>query len=124
MRFRTQLSNQLRGFLREYGIVLPLGLAVVRREVPDIASDMDNGLPPRARALLWKQYHALVRADEEVSELKSMLEQESQENPLCRRLRAMPGVGPVVSTALVAAVGDARVFRNGAKQVRPARRKA
>ena len=113
VRYRTQLGNQIRGFLREYGIVLPQGLTVVRREVPDIASDMENGLPALARALLWKQYHLLVQAHEEVSGLTAMLEHESQQNPLCRRLRTMPGVGPVIATALVAAVGDARVFRNG-----------
>ena len=113
VRLCTQLGNQMRGFLREYGIVLPLGLHVVRREVPDIASDAANGLPSMTRWLLWKQYDSLVRASEEVESLTSLLEQESKGNPLCRRLLAVPGFGPITSTALVAAVGDARVFRSG-----------
>lgn len=113
VRLCTQLGNQMRGFLREYGMVLPVGLHVVRREVPDIASDAENGLPSITRALLWKQYETLVRASEEVISLTSMLEYESKHNPLCRRLLAMPGFGPITSTALVASVGDARVFRSG-----------
>lgn len=113
VRLCTQLGNQMRGFLREYGIVLPLGLHVVRREVPDIASDTSNGLPSMTRWLLWKQYESLVRAREEVAGLTSLLEHESKHNPLCRRLLAVPGFGPITSTALVAAVGDARVFASG-----------
>ena len=49
---RTRLSNQLRGFLGEYGIVLPQGLAVIKREVPAIASDPERDLPGDFRALL------------------------------------------------------------------------
>ena len=109
----TQLGNQMRGFPREYGIVLPLGLHVVRREVPDIASDMSNGPPSMTRWLLWKQYESLVRASREAASPTSVLEHESKHNPLCRRLLAAPGFGPITSTAHLAAVGDARVFASG-----------
>ena len=109
---RTQLANQLRGFLGEYGIVLPQGLAVVKREVPAIASDPERELPGQFRALLCMQHEMLMRVDEQVADLTAMLERESKENPLCERLMSIPGFGPIVSTAMVAAVGDGWAFSN------------
>ena len=110
---RTQLANQLRGFLREYGIVLPQGLAVIKREVPAIASDPERALPGDFRALLCMQHQALMQVDEQVADLTAMLERESKENPLCERLMSIPGIGPMVSTALVASVGSGWAFSSG-----------
>ena len=112
VRLRTQLSNQLRGFLREYGIVLPQGLAVIKREVPQIASDPERELPGTFRALLCMQHQALMQADEQVAHLTAMLVRESKENPLCERLMSIPGIGPIVATALVASVGNGWAFSN------------
>ena len=112
VRLRTQLSNQLRGFLREYGIVLPQGLAVIKREVPQIASDPERELPGTFRALLCMQHQALMQADEQVADLTAMLVRESKENPLCERLMSIPGIGPIVATALVASVGNGWAFSN------------
>ena len=110
LRRRTQLVNQLRGFLGEYGIVLPQGRAVVMREVPAIASDPERELPGSFRALLCMQHQALLQADEQVADLTAMLVRESKENPLCERLMSIPGIGPIVSTALVASVGNGWAF--------------
>ena len=112
LRRRTQLVNQLRGFLGEYGIVLPQGRAVVMREVPAIASDPERELPGSFRALLCMQHQALLQADEQVADLTAMLVRESKENPLCERLMSIPGIGPIVSTALVASVGNGWAFSN------------
>lgn len=110
---RTRLANQLRGFLREYGIVLPQGVSVVMREVPAIATDEERELPGAFRALLCTQHQALMQVDEQVSELTAMLVRESKENPLCERLMSIPGIGPLVSTALVASVGSGWAFSSG-----------
>ena len=110
LRRRTQLANQLRGFLGEYGIVLPQGRAVVMRAVPAIASDPERELPGSFRALLCLQHQALLQADEQVADLTAMLVRESKENPLCERLMSIPGIGPIVSTALVASVGNGWAF--------------
>lgn len=113
LRRRTQLVNQLRGFLGEYGIVLRQGRAVVMRAVPDIASDAERELPGQFRALLWMQYEALTQVHKEVEDLTAMLVQESKENPHCQRLMSIPGIGPIVSTAVVAAVGNGWAFSSG-----------
>jgi len=110
---RTQLANQLRGFLREYGIVLPQGLRVIKREVPAIASDPERELPGDFRALLCMQHQALMQVDEQVADLTAVLDRESKENPLCERLMSIPGIGPMVSTALVASVGSGWAFSSG-----------
>ena len=112
LRLRTQLTNQLRGFLGEYGIVLPQGRAVVMREVPEIAADPERDLPGAFRALLCMQHQALKQADEQVADLTAMLVRESKENPLCERLTSIPGIGPIVATALVASVGNGWAFSN------------
>lgn len=110
---RTRLANQLRGFLGEYGIVLPQGVAVVMREVPAIATDPERALPGDFRALLCMQHQALMQVDEQVANLTAMLLRESKENPLCERLMSIPGIGPLVSTALVASVGSGWAFSSG-----------
>lgn len=112
LRRRTQLVNQLRGFLREYGIVLPQGRAVVMREAPAIASDPERDLPGSFRALLCMQHQALLQVHQEVEDLTAMLERESKQNPLCERLMSIPGIGPIVATALVASVGNGWAFSN------------
>lgn len=113
LRRRTQLVNQLRGFLGEYGIVLRQGRAVIMREVPAIASDPELDLPGSFRALLYMQHEALLQADEQVADLTAMLVRESKENPLCERLMSIPGIGPIVATALVASVGSGWAFSSG-----------
>ena len=110
---RTAQINQIRGFLLEYGIVLPQGATVVRKALPTILEDADNGLSFEMRALLADLREDLVRLDERIAEYDRKVARIAQQDPACQRLLSLPGVGPMIATALLAAVGDVSTFRNG-----------
>jgi len=110
---RTAQSHQIRGLLLEYGIVIPEGLAAVRKAIPGLLEAADNGLTPTFRALLNELYAALVHLDGRVTGFDKQIRQLSEANADCRRLMSVPGIGPMSATALVAAVGDTGVFHNG-----------
>jgi len=110
---RSALANQLRGFLAEFGIVVAIGLSSLRRRVPEVVEDAENELPARARSLFWGLYEELRGLDARIDELDMQLEAHCKSDPLCQKLRAIPGIGVVNASALVATVGDGRQFASG-----------
>ena len=110
---QTRLANQIRGLLGEYGIVMRKGVSVVRREVPELLGDADNGLSERFRALLFRQYQRFLSIDEELAWYKAQLIAEAKSDDTCRRLSAVPGFGPVVSSAFKSWIGDGKQFKRG-----------
>jgi transposase len=110
---RTALINQIRGFLLERGIVFRKGPAYLRRQMPLILEDAAANLTPRLRRLLsdlWQEWKQLQADIEAISE---EMEQISVSDAACQRLREIPGVGPLVATATVAAIGNGAAFRRG-----------
>lgn len=110
---RTALVNQIRGLLAEYGLVVPQGRAVLRRALPALLEDADNGLSFDFRQLLAELYDELVALDSRVDQLTGRIEQQVRQEPAAQRLMQVPGIGPLTASALVTAVGNARQFRNG-----------
>lgn len=110
---RTALINQIRGLLTEYGIVLPEGAKHVRRLLPKILEDIENGLTTEFRELLGQLRDDLVSMEKRVDGYDARIEAISKQNESCKLLETIPGVGPVTATALVASVGDVSVFKNG-----------
>ena len=110
---RTALANQVRGFLLEYGIVVAKGLGHLRRRLPEVLEDADNALSGMMREMLWELGEELRHLDERVGRFDTRVRELSRATPACQRLERIPGVGPVVATALVAAVGDGSAFGNG-----------
>ena len=107
---RTALANQMRGFLFEYGLVVAQGIGTLRRRVPELVEDADNGLPMAMRELLANEREELVHLDERVKRFDAQLDALVHDDPACRRLQTIPGVGPKVASALVAAAGDGQAF--------------
>ena len=97
----------------EYGIESPRGVAVLRRRLAGIVEDAENELPFNGRVLLRDLGEELRRLDERVKQFDAQIVAISQAEPACQRLQAIPGIGPLTATALVAAVGDAAEFRSG-----------
>lgn len=110
---RTALGNHIRGLLAEYGIVLARGPARLRAALPGIIAEADNGLPLLARRVFTDLYERLVSLERQCAEYDRHIACLAQQMPAARRLMQVPGVGPVTATAVVATVGDARLFRNG-----------
>ncbi len=109
---RTAQSNQLRGLLAEFGIVMPQGLSQLAKRLPEILEDGDNGLPGIMRQLLARLGGHLKDLDRQVQELEGQIQLWHRQNPTSRKLAAIPGIGPLTASALVATVGDARSFKN------------
>ena len=110
---RTALANQLRGFLFEYGLVVGRGVGTLLRRVVELVEDADNALPWAMRELLAGEREELMRLDERVKRFDAQLDTLARTDEACRRLQTIPGVGPKVATALVAAAGDAKEFASG-----------
>jgi transposase len=110
---RTAVINQIRGFLLERGITFAKGPANLRNQMPAILEDGEQNLTPRMRSLLahlWQEWKTLNSDIERVSdEIDAIAGQDAA----CQRLRQIPGVGPLVATATVAAIGNGAAFRKG-----------
>jgi transposase len=110
---RTALGNQIRGLLLEYGVAIGLSLITLRRRLTGILDDEHNELTPQARALFRELYTELVDLEGKIVYIERKINQVFRSSESCQRLAQIDGVGPLTSTALVAAVGDASVFKNG-----------
>lgn len=110
---RTALINQIRGLLMEYGIVLPKGPSYVRMQLPEIMEDTGNGTTVELREMLRELRDELVHMDERISKYDGKIRAISEQNEYCTLLQSIPGIGPLIATALIAAVGDVSVFKNG-----------
>jgi transposase len=110
---RTALSNEIRGLLAELGIVVPASLWKLRRALPEILEDGENGLPGGFRSLLSQMGDELRALDGNITEYDARIARAAREDDRIKRLLEIEGIGPVVASALVAAVGDARQFGKG-----------
>ena len=110
---RTAKANQIRGLVGEYGLVAPVRITQLRRAVPDWLEDVENGLSVRFRRLLLGLWDDLQQLDRRIAELDGEIKVIAQSSPAAQRLMQLRGVGPVVATALVAALGQGRAFRKG-----------
>ncbi|MEE8311212.1 MAG: IS110 family transposase [Candidatus Binatia bacterium] len=110
---RTALVNQIRGLLAEYGIIVAPGVAKVRRALPDIIEDAEQSLPGLARQTFAEMNDRLADLDRRSLAYDRRIELLAHEMPAAQRLMQLEGIGPVTATALIATVGNARVFDNG-----------
>jgi len=108
---RTQSANQLRGQLAEYGVIAPRGLSALRRAVAELSGEPQRVTPLMA-ALAAAGVELLAALESQRQELDRRIQQACRSAERCRRLTAIPGVGPLTATAAVAKVGNARQFPN------------
>ena len=110
---RTSTINAIRGHMAEFGIVAARrGLGM--KELLAIISDVDDArLPSMARELLVLQVEHLRAIETRIADLDRRLQQQARNDAAARRLTAIPGIGPVIATAMVATVVDAQIFPSG-----------
>lgn len=113
VRSRTALSNEIRGVLAEFGIIVPLGLSQLRQALPVVLEQQDNGLTARFKSLLTELAEELRQIDDRIALHDKRIQAEAREDERVKRLLEIEGIGPVSASALVAAVGDARQFASG-----------
>lgn len=110
---RTQLINQIRGLLAEYGVVLPQHAGQVRSGLPAVLEDAENQLTGFGRELFQGLYEDLAQLDEKIAAADGRIQIAFQNTPNCRRIAAVEGVGPLIATAIVAAISNGHAFENG-----------
>ena len=112
VRQRTQLINALRGHMGEFGLVVPQG-ADRAKELVALVADPDTLVPAAARPALQVLVSALERLEAEICGLEAEIVRRARENEVARRLMTIPGVGPLIATALVALAPPPQTFRRG-----------
>lgn len=113
MESRTAQVNQIRGLLAEFGLVVAQGIDKLRGQLPGILEDGENGLPTLARETLAELLAQWRYLDQRVAHYDRQIAQWAAASEPAQRLLAVEGIGPLTATAVVASVGDAKVFRNG-----------
>jgi len=109
---KVALSNQIRGILYEYGIKIPQGDKSLRLNLSDLLAG-DDRISPMLHEELDKLRDEYLQLLERIKDQEKKIESIAKRSDPCRRLMTIPGVGPLNSTAIVAAVGDVSAFKNG-----------
>jgi transposase len=110
---QTGIINQLRAFLLERGITFRQGRLYLRKNMPAILEGAGAVLSPRMQRILHELWREWIAVEEQVTHATEAIEAISREEEACRRLLAVPGVGSLVATAMVAAVGNGSAFARG-----------
>lgn len=107
IRDRTKTVNQIHGFLLEFGISLPVGLAVIKR-LPAVLAE--HPLPPHLVGILERLHAHFKYLGEQIGEIDRELGQQLAEDDLGQRLLSIPGVGPITASVLAAEMGDGKQY--------------
>jgi transposase len=110
---RTAVVNQVRSLLLERGFTLPKGRSHVDEALPRILEDAELPLSGSFRLLLAQLKLELEQLSTRIDQLDLVILKRAKEDDACQRLTAIPGVGPVTATALIAAVGNGSAFQRG-----------
>ena len=112
IKVRTQQANQIRGLLYEFGVVVPMGWRALLDAATEQLTEPTSAVPVLLRDPLLEQLQALRDATTRIVALEQQLVCWQRRQPECQRLMAIPGVGPLTATAVIASVADARQFRS------------
>ena len=113
MRQRVQLSNAIRGHMAEYGLVAPVGRNGLQRLIAILGNPDDDRVPEVARASLAPLVRQFGLVNEQVLENDRRVRASARSTELGCRLMEVPGVGPVLASAIVATVPNPTVFKSG-----------
>ena len=113
IRQRTMLINAIRAHMAEFGIVAPVGVPQVKKLLAIIADTGDARLPPVARSCLEGLSRQFLSLHEEIAIAERHIHAWHRSNAVSRRLESIPGIGPIIASALAVSVPDTEVFKNG-----------
>lgn len=113
VRSRTKVVNQARGLLAEYGIIIPKGIQRFRKSCPEILEQENELLSALMKKLLHNAYEHFQYLEKKVDECNLEIEALFKTNESCKRISKIEGIGPIVATAIVSAIGEPGSFKNG-----------
>jgi len=111
---RTKLSNQLRGLLGEYGVVISQGFAMLHKSLPSLYDrQKENGLTECFKGNLELQYSLLLEIDKQIERYDSKVKAIAKTEAVCESVQKVEGIGPITAVALAATIGQPSDFKNG-----------
>jgi transposase len=110
---RTGIINQIRAFLLERGVAVRKGPRFLRAELPTILAKRSDVLSPRMLRIVEDLAADWRRLDERIEGVSSEIASLVDQDAACKRLMSVPGIGPIISSAMVAAIGTGNVFSKG-----------
>lgn len=110
---RTATINQIRAFLIEQGIAVRTGAHSLRNSLFAILKNREGEISPRMRDLIVGLYEDWLWLDERIGTITREIEAIGKSEANCERLMSVPGIGPMISTAMVAAIGTGEAFGRG-----------
>jgi len=113
VRQRTGLVNALRGHLAEFGVIAPQGLRNVGKLIAIVRDEGDARLPDLARQVLQVLAAQIEQLEAAVAAIEKQLMAWHKSNPVSQRLASVPGIGPIIATAIAATVVEPGGFRSG-----------
>jgi transposase len=112
---RVALSNQIRGLLAEFGIIIPQGLKQLNLRLMQIIDSPSGVLPGDLRTMFSSLYQELANLTARIKSFDKQIEAHLQTNEECQRVLQIEGVGPLTATAVVASIGDIRNFKSASQ---------
>ena len=113
VRQRTGLVNALRGHLAEFGVIAPQGLRNVGKLIAIVRDQTDARVPDLARQVLQVLAAQIEQLEAAVAAIEKQLMAWHKSNPVSQRLASVPGIGPIIATAIAATVVEPSGFRSG-----------
>jgi len=112
IRQRTQTINALRGHLAEFGLIAPQGSHYASKLIA-MLEDLQTALPETARTSLRFLSATLLQQTDQIRAMDAQIVRNTKENETARRLMTIPGIGPLIATALVALAPSPETFKRG-----------
>ena len=112
MKMRIMQTNELRGLLYEFGIVLPEGHRALLKELPAALQEAQSRLPAMLIDSLDEQVRRINALEADIGRIERRLSQQLRETPACKTLAEVPGVGLLTATAIVASMGSPTAFKD------------
>jgi transposase len=113
VRQRTAVINQIRALLLERGIAVRQGYRFLRTALPDILSRDTDQLSPRMVRMIADLSGDWRHLDERLEAVTAEIEDVAEADEACQRMMTVPGVGPIIASAMVSAIGEGAAFAKG-----------
>lgn len=108
---QTALINQIRGFLMERGIIIPVGVSRFGKMMPEILLKLESGTFYNLISELWTEYQQIQKR---ILKLTAQLKLECKKDARCTLIKEkVTGIGYITATAVLAHMGDVKTYRNG-----------
>ncbi|CAB3704812.1 IS110 family transposase ISRta3 [Paraburkholderia sediminicola] len=113
IKFRTMQVNQLRGLLYEFGASFRAGRAAGLAEIRARMAELEDFLPGIMLNSLQDQLKRIDGIEQDIDQLEKQISGWHKQEAACQAIAAVPGIGRLTATALIATMGDAKTFKSG-----------